>query len=395
MVFRISFVITLLVASVFSIAQQKEAYLSKDADEKTKKRIYLAEIQYEVEKIKEVDAIHNEIKNIILMIGDGMGVGQIFAAMTANNDQLYLQYAKHIGFQKTKSEDKYITDSGAAGTALACGVKTNNGTIGLNREQKAVKSILEIASENEKATGLVAACKITHATPASFIAKVKDRNQYEDIAKFFISDKLDFFVGGGLDDFDNRSDSVSLLPLLEDKDFQIVKSQEELDAIAEGKVAGLLSPGHIPPFKERGDFLLNSTKKALDVLSKDDDGFFLMVEASQIDWAGHSNDLEYILEETLDFDRVVGEVLKFASEDKHTLVIITADHETGGLTVHKGNPEKGEIEGRFSTKDHSSLMVPVFAYGPGAEKFIGIYENTEVFYKMMKAFNFEKTNFVE
>lgn len=385
--------ILLIIGLFFSLtlySQQNKAYLKGEYQKEKNGSIYRTANQYAVDVINEVSNSDAVVKNIILLIGDGMGVSQVFSGFSANNDQLYLQYARHIGFQKTKSKDKYKTDSAAGGTAIACGIKTNNGVVGMDGDLKPVKSVLVHASENGKATGMVSACKITHATPASFIAHVENRGQYEDIAEFFVSDHLDVFVGGGLDDFNKREDDRSLLSDLENKGFQIATTQEELSGISDGKIAGLLAPGHIDRYPQRGEFLPESTKKAIDILSKDEDGFFLMVEASQIDWGGHDNDMEYIVEEMLDFDRTIGEVLKFAEKDGNTLVIITADHETGGLSIHDCDPLEGRVEGRFTTGSHTSVMVPVFTYGPGAEKFIGIYENSDVFHKMMEAFQFQK-----
>jgi len=390
MKFKSIFSIAFLLLSLSISAQQNKAYLKGEYKKEAAGQVYTTNHQYNVDQIADVVNPEAEIKNVILMIGDGMGISHVFSAISANNDQLYMEYAKYIGFQKTKSKDNYKTDSAAGGTAMACGIKTNNGMIGMDADQKPVKSILETASENGKSTGLVVASKVTHATPAAFIAHVPSRKQYEDIAEFFVSDQIDVFIGGGLDDFDKREDSRSLLPDLREKGFQIATNKEDLDQLNEGKIAGLLSSGHIDRYPQRGEFLPNSTQKAMDVLSKDQDGFFLMIEGSQIDWGGHDNDVGYVVEEMLDFDRTVGQVLKFAQEDGHTLVIITSDHETGGMSVHNANPEKGEVEGRFTTGSHSSLMVPVFAYGPGADQFIGIYENTEIFYKILDAFKFEK-----
>ena len=369
---------------------QKKGYLKGDYKKENGGNIYTAQFQHKVDQIKAIADANAEIHNVILMIGDGMGVSQVFAAMSANNDELYIQNAKHIGFQKTKCTDKFTTDSAASGTALATGSKTTYRTIGLDEKGKEVKSILEIASQNGKATALVASAKITHATPAAFVAHVPIRSQYEDIATFFISDELDVFIGGGLDDFNKREDAKSLIPQLEEKGFQVVTTPESLNEIKSGKVAGLLATGHIDRYPTRGEFLVESTKKALEIVSQDKDGFFMMVEGSQIDWACHDNDVGYTIEEMLDFDRTVGEVLKFAEKDGHTLVIITGDHETGGMSVHNVDLEKGEVEARFTTGGHSSVMLPVFAYGPGADLFLGIYENTAIFDKMMTAFGFEK-----
>lgn len=383
------FLIFLFIAQ-FSLAQTipTKTYLAGDYNKEAVGQEYVTQNQHQVDVIPAITNEDAEIKNIIFMIGDGMGVSEVFAGITANNNQLYIEYAKSIGFQKTKSKNKYKTDSAASGTSMATGVKTNNGFIGMDADSNVIETIIEIASKQGKATGLVASAKITHATPASFIAHVPSRKQYEEIAEFFISDYLDVFIGGGLDDFDKREDTRSLLPDLESKGFQLVKTAEELDEIKSGKVAGLLASGHIGRYPERGEFLPNSTIKAIELLSQNPEGFFLMVEGSQIDWGGHDNDVGYVIEEMLDFDRAVGEALKFAAQDGHTLVIITADHETGGMSVHDANPQEGSLEGRFTTGSHSSVMVPLFAYGPGADAFMGIYENTETFHKMIEAFNF-------
>ena len=382
-------VLLVLVFIINSSWAQKKGYLKGDYKKDIVGQVYTTPHQHKVDIIDNIPDHQAEIRNVILMIGDGMGVSEVFAGISANNDQLYIQYAKNIGFQKTKSKNKYTTDSAASGTSLATGHKTNYKSIGVDENGKEVKSILEIASEHGKSTALVAACKITHATPASFIAHVPNRKQYDDIAEFFITDKIDVFIGGGLDDFNKREDERNLIPDLKEIGFQVVTKKEELDKINSGRVAALLSSGHIDRYPARGEFLPESTLKALEIVSQDKDGFFMMVEGSQIDWGGHDNDVGYIVEELLDFDRTVGEVLKFAAKDGHTLVIITADHETGGMSVHNARPELGEVEGRFTTTGHSSVMVPVFAYGPGASAFNGIYENTEIFNKMMAAFGFD------
>jgi alkaline phosphatase len=352
-------------------------------------KVYIAQKQHIVDEIKQISDSNAEIRNIILLIGDGMGVSHIFAAMTANNDRLYIDQMPYVGLQKTKAKDKYRTDSAGAGSAIATGKKTNYGSISVDENNLPVPTILEIASGKGYATGLVAACKITHATPAAFIAHVPKRNQYEDIATFFVSDSIDVFLGGGSDDFCKRETGVNLRPALEAKGFQIVTELEKLKEIKSGKIAGLFANGHLDNYPLRGEFLVESTLKAMEILNQDEKGFFLMVEGSQIDWAGHDNDLGYVVEEMLDFDRAVGEALKFAEKDGHTLVIVTADHETGGLSVISGDIEHGMVEGNFSTTGHSSDLVPVFTYGPGAEKFSGIYENTAIFYKMMEAFGFK------
>lgn len=369
---------------------QQATYLDGNYKGEEGGQVYVAQKQHVVDDIKPIADPNAEIRNVILLIGDGMGVSHVFAGMTANNDRLYMDQATYVGLQKTKAKDKYRTDSAGAGSALATGKKTNYSVVSVDENNQPNPTVLEYAAGNGYATGLVAACKITHATPAAFIAHVPLRNQYEDIATFFVTDSLDVFLGGGSDDFFKRETGVNLRPALEAKGFQVITEFEDLAAIESGKVAGLFANGHLARYPKRGEFLVESTRKAIELLSQNEKGFFLMVEGSQIDWAGHDNNLAYTVEEVLDFDRAVGVALKFAAEDGHTLVIITADHETGGLSVINGDIEHGMVEGKFNTTGHSSVLVPVFTYGPGAEKFSGIYENTAIFDKMMDAFGFTK-----
>jgi len=383
------FLIINLSIALFSFGQQS-TYLDGNYKPEKGGSIYISEHQHVVDNIKPVSNPNAAIENVILMIGDGMGVSHVFAAMTANNDRLYIDQMPYVGLQKTKAKNRYRTDSAGAGSALATGEKTNYGSISVDDQGVPYPTILEYAAGNGYATGLVAACKITHATPAAFIAHVPKRNQYEDIATFFVTDSLDVFLGGGSDDFCKRETGVNLRPALEAKGFQVVTELAKLDGIKRGKVAGFFANGHLNAYPARGEFLVESTRKAIKLLKKNKKGFFLMVEGSQIDWAGHDNNLAYTIEEMLDFDRAVGEVLKFAKKDGHTLVIVTADHETGGLSVINGDIEGGMVEAKFNTTGHSSVLVPVFAYGPGAEKFSGIYENTAIFDKMMEAYGFKK-----
>ena len=197
------------------------------------------------------------------------------------------------------------------------------------------------------------------------------------------------FVGGGLDHFNKRDDGADLIPALRSSGYQTIFSLEDLQKVGHGKVAGLLYPGTPPSVAEgRGNMLPVAVAKAIELLAKDDDGFFLLVEGSQIDWGGHDKDTDYVLEELLDFDRAVGVALDFARSDGNTLVIVTADHETGGMSLVGGDVESGSVEPVYSTSDHTGVMVPVFSFGPGAGAFKGIFENTDLFYKMMEAFGF-------
>lgn len=328
-------------------------------------------------------------RNIILMIGDGMGLAQIYAGMTVNHGHLNMEKFLYIGLSKTYSASDYITDSGAGGTAIATGQKTYNNAIGVNIDSVPCATILEYAEDNGLSTGLIATSSIVHATPASFIAHRKHRMMYEDIAADFIHSGIDLFIGGGREYFEKRSDSVNLTDSLRSKGYQIAYDTGELKNLETGKVAALLAEEHLLRVSEGRDNVLT---KALDIairnLSANDKGFFLMVEGSQIDWACHDNDTNDILLEVLDFDRAVGKALEFAIRDKNTLLIVTADHETGGIAITGGDFTEGAVEMSFSSHDHTGIPVPVFAYGPGAENFAGFYENTEIFQKMMQFFGF-------
>lgn len=321
-------------------------------------------------------------KNIVLLIGDGMGVSQVFAGLTANKGHLFLENFKIAGFSKTQSADNYITDSAAGGTALSCGVKTYNGAIGLDVNKNPVKTILEEAEEKGLSTGLVSTSAITHATPASFIAHQPSRSMYEEIAADFLKTDIDVFIGGGIEHFSKRKDGRNLMKELEEKGYRVETDLNKIAQVKSGKLAGLAADEHMGRVAERGDMLPLAAETALNILDNNKKGFFLMIEGSQIDWGGHAGSTIYVVEDMLDFDRAIGKVLDFAAKDGKTLVIVTADHETGGMALTGGSMAEGSVKAAFPTNSHTAVMVPVFAFGPGAEEFGGIMDNTELNHKM-------------
>jgi alkaline phosphatase len=324
-------------------------------------------------------------KNIILMIGDGMGTAQIYSGITANKG-LNIEQFKYIGFSKTYSSDNYVTDSGAGATAISTGVKTKNHYIAVDSSGNKLKTILEIAEDKGMYTGMVVTCHITHATPAAFISHNINRDNYEEIAADFLKTDIEVFIGGGKDNFTNRKDNRDLIQELKKKGYQVTDTFTDLPKIKSGKLAGFTAKKSNPYLLDgRGDMLCIGTETALNILNQSPKGFFLMIEGSLIDWASHDNDQSKVVAEVVDFDKAVGKVLEFARKDKNTLVIVTADHETGGMAINSGNINTGTFEAAFNVKDHTGVMVPVFAYGPGAENFGGIYENTEIFYKMLES----------
>ena len=328
-------------------------------------------------------------QNIILLIGDGMGLAQVSAGIVSSDEPLAFEEFNDIGLQKTSSLDKYVTDSGASGTALATGEKTNNGHIAMSPKGDTLTTILELAEQNGLATGLVSTSSILHATPASFIAHNKDRHAYEELALDFLDTDVDVFIGGGLNSFSKREDGRDLTEELREKGYSVLTNLDEITEASSAPLAGFTAEEHNPSIPDgRGEMLPRSTETALSLLSQNEKGFFLMVESSQIDWGGHDNDQDYIISETLDFNKTIEAALKFAETHPNTLVIVTADHETGGMGLNGGNLDKHTVESGFTTGGHTGIMVPVFAKGPGSEQFRGIYENTAIFEKMKMLYGF-------
>ncbi|HLN72261.1 MAG: alkaline phosphatase [Methylococcaceae bacterium] len=350
-------------------------------------KIYLGGSRYEVKTFTQ-DFKAKKPKNVIIMIGDGMGVAQVFAGLTANGGHLFLDNFKCVGFSKTQSADNYITDSAAGGTALSTGQKTYNGAIGVNTDTVAIKTILEMAEEKNMGTGLISTSAITHATPASFIAHQGSRGSYEDIAADFLKSNIDVFIGGGYKHFAQRADKRDLTKELEKKGYQVLRNMDDIAKVKSGKLAGLTADEHNEVYPKRKMDLPVATQTAIKILDQNTNGFFMMVEGSQIDWGGHANNTIYIVNEMLDFDRAIGKALEFASKDGETLIIVTADHETGGMALTGGDMAAGKVRAAYTSGDHTAVMVPVFAYGPGAENFTGIMENTDIAKKMMKLLGF-------
>lgn len=323
--------------------------------------------------------------NIILMIADGTGLSQISASQFYSVKPSNYERFKHIGLIKTSSSSDLITDSAAGATSFASGIKTYNGAIGVDKDTIAKPTILEELALKGYKTGLIATSSITHATPASFYAHTKSRKMQEEIAQALALSKVDFFAGGGLKYFNDRTDNKDLIKELHTKGFEVNTSILNTDAFLspDKKHGFLLAEDALPKMNEgRGPFLKNATQLGLSYLSQNQKGFFMMIEGSQIDWGGHANDADYLIGEMLDFDDTLGTVLDFAQRDGNTLVIVTADHETGGFTLASNEGNYNVLNPSFSTGGHSATMVPVFAYGPGAENFSGIYDNTEIYFKI-------------
>lgn len=325
------------------------------------------------------------VKNIILLIGDGMGLAQIYAGYTGNAGSLNLFNMLNIGFSLTASADSYITDSAAGGTAMATGKKTNNRYIGVDGNGNSLPALPQIIKKFNVTSALISAGDITDATPAAFYAHETERSNNESIAFDFISSPVEILIGGGLTHFTKRSDGQNLFSTLENNGYAVYNRFDSIDLINAKKFVLLDDKAVLSKEKGRGNFLSQSLTKSMSTLNQGN-GFFVMAEGAQIDYGGHENNVSYVVREMMDFDLAIGEAMRFADTNGETLVIVTADHETGGLTLLGGDISKGFVDGNFSTHDHTAIMVPVFAYGPHSQDFRGVYQNTDIFEKIRQIF---------
>ncbi len=345
-----------------------------------KVQTYVMENPYPVEKI--VPPTGTKVKNVILMIGDGMSLMHVYSAWTANRGKLYLENCEVTGLSKTYCANKLVTDSGAGGTAMAIGQKTNYHSVGVDVNGNPQPSLIKLAKQKGMSAGVAVTCRLWDATPADFCCHNTDRDNEDEIIADYVNCEADYVVGGGAKKFENRKDGRNIFKELEQKGYQVARSWEECKNLKSGKIFAVTDSVDTPLPAERGDRLAQSSLKGIELLNQNPNGFFMMIEGSQLDDYGHFNDLDLLMQETHDFDRTVGKILEWAAKDGETLVVVTADHETGGLTLIDGDKDKGEIKCKFSTTGHSGVMVPVYAFGPGAELFTGIYENTDIFHKI-------------
>jgi alkaline phosphatase len=327
--------------------------------------------------------------NLILFIGDGMGVAQVYASMTVSGDDMTFPFFPVTGFSRTHSNNSYSTDSAAGGTALATGEKTNNRMISVRPDSTVLVTLFEHAKASGRSTGIICTSSLTDATPASFAAHTPLRYNYRSIAGQYVNGAADIFIGGGRNYFIGETDSTGqrdesddVIIRLKDNGYDVVCTLEDFVDSKSDRIAGLMSPEDMPRIFEGRDpgYLTTATRKAIEVLSRNRKGFILLVEGSEVDDAGHSNDTGMLTQEILDMDRAVAVAYDYARHKDNTLIVVTADHETGGMSITGGDLEKREVTGAFSITHHSGVMVPVFAFGPGSGSFSGVHDNTELFH---------------
>ena len=320
---------------------------------------------------------NNVPRSIIFIIADGTGIGQYSLSYYANGPFAPARF-EHIGLVATHPNHgecattcKRVTDSAASGTALSAGIKTYNGAIGVDRDTLAIKTMLEWAEEKGMSTGLVATSTVTHATPASFAAHVDSRRKEKEIAMQFAESEVDVILGGG-----KKFWPDSLIAAYESRGGQFI---DNIDAPLKPnkRLLGLFADNALPPVHEgRNPSTTDMTRLALSKLEQNPNGYFVMIEESQVDWGGHSNSAEYIKGEMASLNELVDFALDYQIEHPDVLVVLTADHECGGVAVH--DAKDSDLKIRFTSDYHSANFVPIWATGPGSEVFDAFMDNTEI-----------------
>ena len=339
------------------------------------------------------------VRNLIYLIGDGMGLSQVAMLQTGYGDTLTsFDRARGVALIRTRSANSRVTDSAAAGTALASGSKTANGMVGIDPEGRPLTSMMARAHRAGIAVGIAVTCGLQHATPAAFYAHVPDRNDTLSITRDLLASGVDVLFGGGRKALAEECPAGgSYLDAFRRRGYLVADSLAEADTLTRGRVLCVVADCALPAAPGRGDFLPRATRCALRILSGEaarrDRGFLLMVEGSQIDWAGHANDAAWMQAEMRDFERAVAVAMDYADRTPGTLVVVTADHETGGVTIpaNKRDFTLGEngLRYLFSTGGHTATMVPVYLYGTGADRIAGVMDNTELAHRIMQLLDLE------
>jgi Alkaline phosphatase len=327
------------------------------------------------------DASNKKIKNVIFLIGDGMGLGQILSGAYANGRDLSMLRMKMMGLQFYNPNDDFIGDSASGGSALATGELSWTRHIAANEDGSVeYPNLCDYFHAQGKATGVVTLGDLADATPSVFYAHTAERDSIEKVTRYLATNKsLDLLAGSGTDYFeDPREDGFDLLTAVKANGFNYTH-----DALSTNSIPGrvICADQRMREYarEETLGFLADITRESIAKMqSMSRKGFFLMVEGAKIDYAGHSDCLPASIIETLSFDLAVAEALKFADSNGETLVVVTADHETGGLTILDGDLATGHVLAVYNSDDHTPSALPVFAYGPGSQHFTGTYMNIEI-----------------
>ena len=361
---------------------------------------------------KSLAAVERKAKNIILLIGDGMSASQVSSYRLLKggpNARLAVDKFPISGIVLTHSEDAIVTDSASSATAYSTGIKTNNTFLGLDKDKNVLKNLTEKIHGYGFVSSLIATSEVTHATPAAFAAHIDLRWKTDEISAQMMDSNVVTILGGGRHFFlpeemgGKREDGRDLLQEVENSHVLLTHKDQlnDFDQTTSGKVVGLFADEHLrdlekpenhstePSLSEMLNFAIKRSETFMDNGCK---GSFIMVEGSQVDWAGHSNDINYLKREMQDLEEAVELAVDYANKNQDTLVIVTADHETGGLLIEPASPADytgNEVKFSFNTAigrgSHTGVPVPVYAYGPGSENFTGTLDNTDVYRAMIAA----------
>jgi len=360
-----------------------------------KVRVYRAKGTAAGQEAPKPAAPAGEVKNLIFMIGDGMGLSHV-SMMLIEGGYAPTAFSRmqNVALISTYSANNRVTDSAAAGTALASGSKTDNGKLGVTPDGNPVESMMAKAVRQQLPAGFVVTCKVQHATPGAFYAHVANRGQYDLISHQLADAGLDVVFGGGRTEMTAPdSTGTTAADKLERSGCRVIYDWKDAEDIRSGRVAGFFADDHMPPMLDgRGNYLPQAVRKALEILENNAEergkGFMLMVEGSQIDFESHGNNTPSLLAEVRDFEEAVTAAMRFADHHPGTLVVVTADHETGGLSMPSGKTDftasESGIDYRYGTTSHSGILVPVYLYGAGAERINGVTDNTGLAHKLME-----------
>ena len=325
-------------------------------------------------------------RNVILFIGDGMGLGQVSAAsdlLDYPGSTPAMIDTPHVALVRSWVSDNLAPDSASTGTAMATGFKTRKKAVGVLEDGRVVRNLFEVARDHGRATGVITTSGVVDATPATFTVHVEWRDDYHEIFEKMLASGTDLLIGGDWTRFPKVKKNQAYLDLLaraeelgQEHGYQVIRDPSSIDT------AGLPLLALFPPRPRGGNShgppLAATALRAIELLREDPEGFLLLVECEITDEFGHSNNIEEVMNGIRELNSAVAAVLEATEGDGKTLVVVTADHDTGTLAVVEGDYKEGRAKVRWATGDHSTQWLPLFAFGPGAERFTGVLDNTEV-----------------
>ena len=382
------------------------------------KDVFLKSIPENGELVKkDLVEVNKKAKMVILLIGDGMSASQITSYRLLKegpNGRIAVDNFPISGIVLTHSADAIITDSASSATAYSTGSKTKNGFLGVDQEGRILENLTEKLDNYGFVSALISTSEVTHATPAAFSSHVDSRRNTDEISSQMLESKVATILGGGRKFFlsaENGGKRKDKRDLLEEakKSHKILMHKHELDISGitpSDRILGLFADEHLrdeenpdnhssePTLTEMLRFSLERAEAAIDGQCR---GSFIMVEGSQVDWAGHANNIDYLERELKEFDEATRYALEYAKKNPDTLVVVTADHETGGLLIepialsyYTGNNIKFSFNTAIGGGSHTGVPVPVYAYGPGSLNFSGTLDNTDVYRAILSALDLTK-----